>query len=45
VLPLDGLRSRFESKGRFAGWLATVPLGVLASPYAALRGAALAYLG
>ncbi|MFM1988454.1 MAG: hypothetical protein RJA99_1411 [Pseudomonadota bacterium] len=44
-LPLDALRTRFEAKGRFAGWLATVPLGVLASPFAALRGAALAYLG
>jgi len=45
VLPLDGLRTRFEAKGRFAGWLETVPVGVLASPFAALRGAAVAYRG
>jgi glucokinase len=45
VLPLDGLRTRFEAKGRFSGWLETVPVGVLASPFAALRGAAVAYRG
>ena len=45
VLPLDGLRTRFEAKGRFAGWLETVPVGMLASPFAALRGAAVAYRG
>lgn len=45
VLPLDSLRTRFEAKGRFADWLATVPVGVLASPFAALRGAAIAYRG
>jgi glucokinase len=45
VLPLDGLRARFEAKGRFADWLATVPVGVLAAPFAALRGAAIAYRG
>jgi glucokinase len=43
LLPLDGLRERFEDKGRFAPWLRTVPLGVLAAPFAALRGAAIAY--
>jgi hypothetical protein len=43
VLPLDGLRVRFEDKGRFAPWLATVPVGVLTAPFAALRGAAIAY--
>lgn len=43
VLPLDGLRERFEDKGRFAPWLSTVPVGVLAAPFAALRGAAIAY--
>lgn len=43
VLPLDGLRMRFEDKGRFAPWLATVPVGVLTAPFAALRGAAIAY--
>jgi glucokinase len=45
VLPLDGLRARFEAKGRFADWLATVPVGVLSAPFAALRGAAIAYRG
>jgi glucokinase len=45
VLPLDGLRTRFEAKGRFSSWLETVPVGVLASPFAALRGAAVAYRG
>jgi glucokinase len=45
VLPLDPLRARFEAKGRFAGWLATVPVGLLTAPYAALRGAAIAYRG
>ena len=45
VMPLDGLRARFEAKGRFADWLATVPLGLLAVPSAALRGAAIAYRG
>lgn len=43
VMPLDGLRARFEAKGRFAPWLASVPVGVLSSPFAALRGAAIAY--
>ena len=28
---------------RFADWLATVPVGVLTAPFAALRGAAVAY--
>jgi glucokinase len=44
VMPLDGVRTRFEAKGRFAGWMADVPLGLLVSPSAALRGAAIAYL-
>jgi glucokinase len=43
ALPLDGLRTRFEAKGRFSDWLATVPLTRLATPAAALRGAALAW--
>jgi glucokinase len=43
LLPLDGLRERFEDKGRFAPWLRTVPVGVLTAPFAALRGAAIAY--
>jgi glucokinase len=43
LLPLDGLRVRFEAKGRFAPWLAGVPVGVLVAPFAALRGAAVAY--
>jgi glucokinase len=43
VMPLDGLRTRFEAKGRFSPWLASVPVGVLVSPFAALRGAAIAY--
>jgi glucokinase len=43
VRPLDGLRERFQSKGRFSGWLEQVPVGMLESPFAALRGAALAY--
>jgi glucokinase len=43
VMPLDGLRNRFEAKGRFAPWLSAVPVGLLASPFAALRGAAIAY--
>lgn len=45
VMPLDGLRERFEAKGRFSDWLATVPVGLLTAPYAALRGAAIAYRG
>jgi glucokinase len=45
VMPLDGVRTRFEAKGRFAGWLATVPVGLLTAPSAALRGAAIAYRG
>jgi glucokinase len=44
VHPLDGLRERFEAKGRFRGWLEQVPLALLAAPHAALRGAAAAYL-
>jgi glucokinase len=41
--PFDGLRSRFEDKGRFAPWLHEVPTSLLDSPFAALRGAALAW--
>ena len=44
VLPLEGLRTRFEAKGRYRTWLAGVPLDLMASPWAALRGAAAAYL-
>ena len=44
VLPLEGLRTRFEAKGRYRTWLASVPLDLMASPWAALRGAAAAYL-
>jgi glucokinase len=43
VLPLDGLRARFEAKGRFGSWLAGVPTGLLSAPFPALRGAAIAY--
>jgi len=43
VLPLDTVRRRFESKGRFEPWLRTVPLDLLAAPFAALQGAAIAY--
>jgi glucokinase len=43
LMALDGLRRRFEAKGRFSGWLAQVPLSLLQSPFAALRGAAIAY--
>ena len=45
VLPLEGLRTRFEAKGRYRPWLAGVPLDLMASPWAALRGAATAYIG
>jgi len=34
-----------EAKGRYRAWLAGVPLDLMASPWAALRGAAVAYLG
>jgi len=43
VVPLDTIRRRFEAKGRFEPWLQTVPLDLLAAPFAALRGAAIAY--
>ena len=36
-----GVAARYY--GRFAAWLATVPVGVLTAPFAALRGAAVAY--
>jgi glucokinase len=43
VRPIDTLRMRFEDKGRFAGWLQGVPTSLLTAPFAALRGAAMAY--
>jgi glucokinase len=43
MMPLDAMRMRFEAKGRFSTWLEQVALDRLAAPYAALRGAALAY--
>jgi glucokinase len=43
VRPIDTLRERFEDKGRFASWLQGVPTSLLAAPFAALRGAAMAY--
>jgi glucokinase len=43
VRSFDGLRERFESKGRFSHWLEQVPVSLLQSPFAALRGAAIAY--
>jgi glucokinase len=45
VHPFDGLRTRFEDKGRFGPWLRKVPTSLLDSPFAALRGAALAWRG
>jgi glucokinase len=41
--PIDAMRDRFEDKGRFSAWLSEVPTSLLQSPFAALRGAALAY--
>jgi glucokinase len=35
-------RGRFEAKGRFAGYLATVGTALITAPHAALRGAAVA---
>lgn len=35
----SGFRQRFEAKGRFSGWLATIPTHVIRAPYAALSGA------
>jgi len=43
VVPFDGMGMRFEAKGRFRGWLEQVPLQRIAAPFAALRGAAIAY--
>lgn len=37
------LRQRFAQKGRFSGWLESVPLSILRSPNASLRGAARAF--
>ena len=45
VLPLEGLCTRFEAKGRYRPWLAGIPLDLMASPWASLRGAATAYVG
>ncbi len=42
-LPLSPLRARFEDKGRFANYMAAIPIYVLQSEYPALTGAA-AYL-
>lgn len=36
----SSFRARFEDKGRFSGYLATVPTQVIHAPHAALRGAA-----
>ena len=44
ALPFDGLRTRFEAKGRFSAWAASLPLDLLVEPRAALLGAARAYL-
>ncbi|ENO84502.1 glucokinase [Thauera linaloolentis] len=38
----SAFRRRFEDKGRFSGYLASIPTFVIATPYAALRGAAAA---
>lgn len=43
VIPFDGMRIRFEAKGRFRAWLQEVPLERVVAPFAALRGAAIAY--
>lgn len=43
LVSLTRLRQRFASKGRFAGWLESLPLSILRSPNAALIGAARAY--
>lgn len=42
-ISLAQLRQRFAHKGRFSGWLESLPLSILLSPNAALRGAAHAY--
>ncbi|NLF54770.1 MAG: glucokinase [Thauera phenolivorans] len=36
----SGFRARFESKGRFSGYLAAIPTWVIRAPHAALIGAA-----
>jgi glucokinase len=43
LVSLTQLRQRFASKGRFTGWLESLPLSILRSPNAALLGAARAY--
>ena len=40
---LDGMRTRFEAKGRFSGWLEQIPLQRVVTPFVELRGAAAAY--
>lgn len=43
IVPFDGMGARFEAKGRFRSWLEQVPLQRIVAPFAALRGAAIAY--
>jgi glucokinase len=43
-ITLEGMRERFEAKGRFEKWLQHVALDRLIDPFAALRGAANAYV-
>lgn len=43
LISLTHLRQRFARKGRFSGWLESLPLSIMRSPNAALHGAALAY--
>lgn len=43
-LATSPLRTRFEAKGRFSGYLASIPLRVILTPAPALRGAAHAAL-
>ncbi|MGE5470595.1 MAG: glucokinase [Bacteroidota bacterium] len=43
LLSLPDIRQRFCRKGRFSSWLGALPLAILLDPYAALRGAALAF--
>jgi glucokinase len=43
VMPLDALRARFEDKGRFRPVLEATALDRIVAPFAALRGAAIAY--
>jgi glucokinase len=43
AVPLEGMRERFEAKGRFAPWLQQIPLQRVVTPFMELRGAAAAY--